>query len=249
VAAGFPTTQPAQGLQFGAGSSVTGPGGTALGFNAHAGSDSVAVGTNAFAAGPDDTAVGFSANVTANHGSAFGANASVAAAGGTAIGAGATVVAGATNAVAIGANSIATDPNSVSFGSPGNTRRLENVTAGVNATDAANVGQVQAAQTAAVTQANAYTNSFANGFNRSLRNVSIRADEGTAAAMAANGVPQAFNPGRTLVGVGLGTWGGQAALSIGASHIFESGQVAVKITGSFDTHGSAGVSTGVGWQF
>ena len=60
--------------------------------------------------------------------------------------------------------------------------------------------------------------------------------------VAANGVPQAFNPGRTLVGVGLGTWGSQAALSVGASHIFNEGQVAVKITGSFDTHGSAGSS-------
>jgi autotransporter adhesin len=228
---------------------VTGPGGTALGFNASAGSDSVAVGTNAHAAGPDDTAVGFNANVTANHGSAFGAGASVAAAGGTAIGAGATVAAGATNAVAIGAGSVATDPNSVSFGTPGNTRRLENVSAGVSATDAANVGQVQAAEAGAVTQANAYTNSFAAGFNYRLNQVSVRADEGTAAALAANGVPQAFNPGRTLVGVGLGSWGGQAALSVGASHIFEDGQFAVKITGSFDTHGQAGVSTGVGWQF
>jgi len=205
------------------------------------------VGTGAYAQGPDDTAVGYQANVTANHGTAVGAGATVAAAGGTAIGAGATVAAGATNAVAIGAGSIATDPNSVSFGTPGNTRVLENVSAGVNATDAANVGQVQAAQATAISQSEAYTNSFASGFNYRLNQVSVRADEGTAAAMAANGVPQAFNPGRTLVGVGLGTWGSQAALSVGASHIFDN--VAVKITGSFDTHGSAGVSTGVGWQF
>jgi hypothetical protein len=145
VAAGFPASQPTDGLAFGNGASA-GTGGTALGFNAFAGSDSVAVGTNAFAAGPDDTAVGYGADVTANHGTALGALAAVHAAGGTALGAGATVAAGATNAVAIGDNSVATQPNTVSFGGgTAGDRRLTNVAPGRESTDAANFGQVRKA--------------------------------------------------------------------------------------------------------
>ncbi|HEX4197235.1 MAG TPA: YadA-like family protein [Caulobacteraceae bacterium] len=104
------------------------------------------MGSFASAAGPYDTAIGYAANVSATNGTAVGANASVAAVGGTAIGANATVKAGATNAVAIGDNSVATQPNTVSFGGgTAGTRRLTNVSAGTNTTDAANFGQVRKA--------------------------------------------------------------------------------------------------------
>ena len=146
-------------LQLGVGSSA-GVGGAALGYNAHAGSDSVAVGTNAFAAGPNDTAVGFDATVNATNGTALGsgatvnavggtalgANAVVNATGGTAIGSGATVAAGATNAVALGNGSLATQPNTVSFGGPTvGDRRLTGIAAGTGTNDAANFGQVRRA--------------------------------------------------------------------------------------------------------
>ena len=49
----------------------------------------------------------------------------------------------AANSVAIGSGSTNTVANTVSFGSAGNERRLTNVAAGVNATDAVNVGQLQ----------------------------------------------------------------------------------------------------------
>jgi hypothetical protein len=148
-----------QNLELGVGSSA-GTGGTALGYHASAGSDSVAVGTNAFAAGPNDTAVGFGAMVNATNGTALGsgatvngvggtalgANAVVNANGGTAIGAGATVAAGATNAIAIGNGSVATRPNSISFGGPTvGDRTLTGIAAGTGPNDAANFGQVQKA--------------------------------------------------------------------------------------------------------
>ena len=64
------------------------------------------------------------------------------AASGTAIGQGASAT--ATGAVAIGQGSVANQANTVSVGSAGNERRVTNVAAGTAATDAANVGQVQA---------------------------------------------------------------------------------------------------------
>ena len=45
--------------------------------------------------------------------------------------------------MAIGSGSTNTAANTVSFGSAGNERRLTNVAAGINQTDAVNVGQLQ----------------------------------------------------------------------------------------------------------
>jgi autotransporter adhesin len=67
--------------------------------------------------------------------------------------------------------------------------------------------------------------------------------------MAAAGVPQSFTAGGTTIGIGLGTWGSQAAFSFGASHTFGRGQTTVKIGASFDSRGDGGVSTGIGWSF
>jgi autotransporter adhesin len=47
--------------------------------------------------------------------------------------------------VALGQGSIANLPNTVSVGAPGAERRIANVAAGVNTTDAVNVGQLEAA--------------------------------------------------------------------------------------------------------
>jgi len=121
-------------------------GGTAIGRDAFAGTDSVAVGTRAFAQGPFDTAVGYQATVTANNGTALGANSAVHAVGGTALGANAVVNANATNAVALGDNSVANQPNTVSVGGgTAGLRRITNVAAGINGTDAANFNQVRKA--------------------------------------------------------------------------------------------------------
>ena len=50
----------------------------------------------------------------------------------------------AANSAAIGANSTATAANTVSVGSAGNQRRITNLAAGIDASDAATVGQVSA---------------------------------------------------------------------------------------------------------
>ena len=49
----------------------------------------------------------------------------------------------ADSSVALGQNSVATEANTVSVGRVGSERRITNVTAGINATDAVNVSQLQ----------------------------------------------------------------------------------------------------------
>src|SRR5205823_1143942 len=58
----------------------------------------------------------------------------------SAVGPGATAT--SAGSVAVGSGSVATAANTASFGSPGNERRLTNVAAGINPTDAANIGQL-----------------------------------------------------------------------------------------------------------
>ena len=74
-------------------------------------------------------------------GAAFGDGASATGSLSAAIGPNATAT--APNAVALGAGSLANAANTVSVGAPGAERRITNVAAGINQTDAVNVGQLQ----------------------------------------------------------------------------------------------------------
>lgn len=96
------------------------------------GSNALACGPMARATGDESIAIGFDASASGEDSSAIGANS----------------VATGTNSVALGADSIAGEENTVSVGSAGNERRITNVAAGVNDTDAVNVGQMQAADAA-----------------------------------------------------------------------------------------------------
>lgn len=91
------------------------------------GTNSAAGGAGAVASGDNSTAVG-------NGSTASGI-------GSTAIGNGAS--ASGDGSIAIGVGSVASDPNTLSVGSAGNERRITNVAAGVNPTDAVNVSQLQ----------------------------------------------------------------------------------------------------------
>jgi autotransporter adhesin len=92
-------------------------------------------------------ALGGASNATLAGAVAIGEGSNALATNATALGAGAKVEANANNSVALGSGSIATAANTVSIGSgvTGDafaTRRLVNVTAGTDATDAVNVGQL-----------------------------------------------------------------------------------------------------------
>lgn len=170
--------------QIGAGTNAV-----AIGSNAVAnGENGMAVGTSALAYGPNDTALGANARVNADGSTAVGANtsiaatatnavavgesASVGAASGTAIGQGAAV--SADNAVALGRNAVANRANTVSVGSAGAERQVVNVAAGTAATDAVNLQQLQAGDAASVATANAYTDNRIDSWDTNL--ASLRSD-------------------------------------------------------------------------
>lgn len=77
-----------------------------------------------------------------SYATAVGTGATVEANRGTALGHGALVT--APNSVAIGADSVANEADTVAFGTIGNERRLTSVAAGINNTDAVNMGQFNA---------------------------------------------------------------------------------------------------------
>lgn len=97
--------------------------------------------------------------------------------------------------------------------------------------------------------ANAYTDAQLLLVGEGLEAVRERADSGTAAAIAAANIPQAFAPGRTMVGAGLGYWRGEGALSIGASHLMSSGRITVRGSATFAQGGGSGGGVGVGFSF
>jgi autotransporter adhesin len=219
---------------------------TAIGFTSLAnGRGANALGGRNKAGGTFSTAVGW-ANTAGGLDAFAGGNKSVAsgvstvaigdvaqATGDLSVAIGARATAAGANSVALGADSVAADPNTVSVGSATAQRRITNVAAGTGANDVATFGQLQSA--------------FGD-FDQRLTTLSKRADTGTAAAMAIAGLPQAFAPGKGMVGVAIGTWRGEEAFALGASKVFGDSAV-FKAGAAFDSHGTGGVNAGVGWQF
>jgi hypothetical protein len=132
---------------------------------------------------------------------------------------------------AIGQNSVADQANTVSVGSVGNERRVTNVAAGTGATDAANVGQMQAGDTATLTSARSYTDQRFQAFNDQFSDLSDQLDarldhqdsridkEGAMNAAMMNMAINAANSRspRGRIGAGIGWQGGEAAMSVGYS--------------------------------
>jgi trimeric autotransporter adhesin len=63
------------------------------------------------------------------------------------------------------------------------------------------------------------------------------------------GLPQAVLPGRGMVAIGGGTYGGQSAVAIGVSQLSDNGIWAYKLTGTTSTRGNFGVSLGAGMHW
>lgn len=218
---------------------VTGATAVAIGFNVRAsGTNAVAIGTDAAAAsgsvviGPGavdngftraavygwEAKVGAAGNVAmGNSASAMGSNSvaigeasSAAGAGSTALGRGATTLAAASNSVALGQGSVASAANTVSVGAAGSERRVTNVAAGVNPTDAANVSQLSSAATGLQTQISGLQTQI-NGLQTQI----THANSGIAMAMAMGG---GFLPDnkRFALATNYGTFAGQSAVAMTA---------------------------------
>ena len=246
----------------------------AMGSAASAGGDhATAIGGDSLAAGANDTAIGGNAKVHADGSTAVGANSSIAANAthAVALGEGSSVT--ASGAVALGQGSVADRADTVSVGSAAHQRQITNVAAGTRTTDAANVGQVEQALITARTytdanaqqtlqSANAYTDSrFAslastadvNGLrdqmNERFHGVDQRMDKvgamGTAMSQMAFSTQGINTPNR--LGVGVGGYRGEAALSVGYSR-----QLSPKANLTFGAavsgdEASGGVGVGFGW--
>ena len=131
----------------------------------------------------------------------------------------------------------------------GNAIQMHNVAAGTAPTDAVNVSQLNVSMADAVAQANNYTDTRIMALNYDLRGFNRDANAGTAGALAAAGMPQAFEPGKGMIAGGLGYYDGEGAIAIGASRIMDDGRVIMKAGATYNTRGKAGANVGVGYQF
>lgn len=192
----------------GANSTASGNGSSAFGESAAAADDgSTALGANAVASGVGSVATGAGSVASGANSSAYGTGSNAAGAGSVAIGQGAT--ASGSNSVALGTGSVASEDNTVSVGSAGSERRITNVAAGVNATDAVNVGQLNSAVSGIRNQM--------DGMQGQIDTLARDAYSGIAAATALTMIPD-VDPGKTLaVGIGTANFKGYQASALGAT--------------------------------
>nr|WP_255586973.1 YadA-like family protein [Hephaestia mangrovi] len=186
------------------------------------------------AAGDDSVAGGFGAVASGAHSTALGAGAQ----------------ATGNNSVALGYAS--TDDgrdNVVSVGSAGAERQITNVAAGTQDTDAVNVGQLNSGLSDTLASANAYTDRRVSGLAFDLTKFRRDANAGTAGALAAAGLPQAFEPGRGMLAFSAGTYQGQSAFALGLSRVMDDGMTIVKAGAIYDSQDHLGANVGVGFQF
>ena len=256
-----------------------GGGGTVKYFNVNStlanssatGSNSVAIGPQATSSGTNSVAMGNGASATADNSVAIGAGSVADRANTVSVGSAGNerqitnVAAGtqATDAVNVGQldSAISTstqgtvhydtnsdgsiDYSSVTLGNGSGSTAIHNVAAGTAPTDAANVGQVQQA----MSWAQSYTDQRFNQAESDIQNVNNHANAGVAAAMASAGLPQAYEPGKSMAAMAGGSFRGESSVAIGVSTISEGGRWVYKVNGSADSRGDAAVSVGAGIQW
>jgi len=82
-----------------------------------------------------------------------------------------------------------------------------------------------------------------------INKVGKRGDAGTASALAAANIPQAYTPGKSLVGIAAGSYQGQNGLAVGMSRISDNGKIIIRLSGTANSQGKTGVAAGVGYQW
>ena len=132
----------------------------------------------------------------------------------------------------------------VSVGAAGNERRIQNVAAGEiskTSTDAINGSQLHAVA--------AGIGHKLGDLDNKINKVGKRGDAGTASALAAANIPQAYTPGKSLVGIAAGSYQGQNGLAVGMSRISDNGKIIIRLSGTANSQGKTGVAAGVGYQW
>ena len=85
--------------------------------------------------------------------------------------------------------------------------------------------------------------------NHRINKVGKNADAGTASALAASQLPQAYIPGKSMVAVAGGTYQGQNGLALGVSRTSDNGKVIIRLSGTANSQGKKGVAAGIGYQW
>lgn len=142
------------------------------------------------------------------------------------VAAGAGAEARADNSVALGAGSVADRENSVSIGREGGERQITNVAAGVQATDAVNVGQLQQGVHDAKAYADERVQDAWSGLEQRLDQVNRQANRGIAAA-AALAPMTPYLPGKTTINANLANYRSETAMGVGVSRWSDNGRVNV----------------------
>lgn len=152
------------------------------------------------------------------------------------------------------AGRVGTDMPVVSLGSENAERQLQFVAPGVlsaSSTDAVNGSQLYATnqQVLQNTQNIASLGNKMNDLDYKINglNKDIRGIGASAAAMS--GIPQAYMPGKSLMGLGVGGYGGESAIAIGVSRISDNGKVILKLNTGQNTRGNYSVGAGIGYQW
>ena len=120
-------------------------------------------------------------------------------------------------------------------------KQITNVAAGVNETDAVNVGQLY--QVAGNLQGQV------NNLRHDINRLDKRLSAGVAAAMATASLPQAYLPGKHMMSMAGGTWRGESGMAIGFSGITDNGKWVYKLSGNSTSRGDYGGAVGVGYQW
>jgi autotransporter adhesin len=116
----------------------------------------------------------------------------------------------AANSVAVGSGSTNTAANTVSFGSAGNERRLTNVAAGINQTDAVNVGQLNSVAAGFQSQI--------GGLQNEINSNQQEARRGIASAMAMTPASMPSAAGRTSWAMNTAAFRGEFAFGGGLAY-------------------------------
>ncbi|MBR0573929.1 MULTISPECIES: YadA-like family protein [Pasteurellaceae] len=126
------------------------------------------------------------------------------------------------------------------MGASGNERRIQNVAAGEiskTSTDAINGSQLHA------------TNGEVAKLSNKLGNIKSGMSAGVAGAYAAAALGQPHDPGASSVGVAVGNFQGESALSLGISTISDNGKWILKGMVTHDTQNHTGAGASVNYQW
>lgn len=228
----------------------------AIGPNASARTDDIAIGFNADVTADGSTALGTSAVIDSENSVAIGADSRVTAnaTGGTALGQNAAVVSGADGSVALGKDAVATEADTVSVGNTENQRRVTNMAAGVNNTDAVNKQQLDTVND----QLNSSINHNAGNIDRNYQALGMLNEKiddlehesraGIAAAAALISLMPS-QPGKTTVNVGTASYKSEVAAGVTAVHRFKNVDRLIVNAGMSFANDAVLVRAGGSWEF